>query len=150
MENSDTFDLRQFLPYLLNQAAEQSSLSFQRVYKDRYGMLRTEWRVLFHLGIFGQMTARDIGIRASLHKTKISRAVHKLASRRFITHHRSEDDRRQELLGLTAAGRAVYVDFRAIAKQYQADLGSDFTKAERALLQSMLQRLAGPTGPIPR
>ena len=51
MENSDTFDLQLFLPYLLNQAAEESSLSFQRVYKDRYGMLRTEWRVLFHLGI---------------------------------------------------------------------------------------------------
>ena len=48
MENSDTFDLQLFLPYLLNQAAEESSLSFQRVYKDRYGMLRTEWRVLFH------------------------------------------------------------------------------------------------------
>ena len=70
MENSDTFDLQLFLPYLLNQAAEESSLSFQRVYKDRYGMLRTEWRVLFHLGIFGQMTARDIGLRARLHKTK--------------------------------------------------------------------------------
>ena len=150
MENSDTFDLRLFLPYLLNQAAEQSSLSFQRVYKDRYGMLRTEWRVLFHLGIFGQMTARDIGVWAGLHKTKISRVVHKLASRRFITRQRSEDDRRQELLGLTAAGRAAYVDLRAIAKQYQADLGSDFIKAERTLLQSMLQRLAGPTGPIPR
>ena len=150
MENSDTFDLRLFLPYLLNQAAEQSSLSFQRVYKDRYGMLRNEWRVLFHLGIFGQMTARDIGVRAGLHKTKISRAVHKLASRRFITHHRSEDDRRQELLGLTAAGRTVYVNLRATAKQYQAELGSGFTKAERALLQSMLQRSAGSTGPIPR
>ena len=40
MENSDTFDLQLFLPYLLNQAAEESSLSFQRVYKDRYGMLQ--------------------------------------------------------------------------------------------------------------
>ena len=68
MENSDTFDLQLFLPYLLNQAAEESSLSFQRVYKDRYGMLRTEWRVLFHLGLFGRMTARDIGLRAKLHK----------------------------------------------------------------------------------
>ncbi len=146
MENSDTFDLQLFLPYLLNQAAEESSLSFQRVYKDRYGMLRTEWRVLFHLGIFGQMTARDIGLRARLHKTKISRAVQKLADRRFITRHRSDADRRQELLELTAAGRTAYLSLRTIAERYQADLGTDFTKAELALLQNMLQRLAGKTG----
>ena len=38
-------ELTHFLPYLLNQAAEASSLAFQRTYKDRYGMLRTEWRV---------------------------------------------------------------------------------------------------------
>ena len=38
------FELTHFLPYLLNQAAEASSLAFQRTYKDRYGMLRTEWR----------------------------------------------------------------------------------------------------------
>jgi len=69
MADSDDFDLQLFLPYPLNQAAEDSSLSFQRVYKDRYGMLRTEWRVLFHLGIFGQMTARDISVRAKIHKT---------------------------------------------------------------------------------
>ncbi|MFL3647262.1 MAG: hypothetical protein ACJ04O_12475, partial [Cellvibrionales bacterium] len=63
MSDSNNFDLQAFLPYLLNQAAEASSLSFQRVYQERYGMLRGEWRVLFHLGIFGQMTARDIGVR---------------------------------------------------------------------------------------
>jgi hypothetical protein len=50
MADPDDFDLQLFLPYLLNQAAEDSSLSFQRVYKDRYGMLRTEWRVLFIWG----------------------------------------------------------------------------------------------------
>jgi hypothetical protein len=35
---------------------------------------------------------------------------------------------------------------RTIAERYQADLGTDFTKAELALLQNMLQRLAGKTG----
>ena len=73
------FDLQDFLPYLLNQAAEVSSLEFQQVYRDRYGMLRTEWRVLFHLGLYGTMTAAQIGSRAKMHKTKISRAVQRLS-----------------------------------------------------------------------
>jgi len=56
MSQKDAFDLQDFLPYLLNQAADASSLGFQKYYKDRYGMLRTEWRVLFHLGRYGAMT----------------------------------------------------------------------------------------------
>ena len=89
MSEIDDFDLRFFLPYLLNQAAEESSLAFQQVYKGRYGMLRTEWRVLFHLGIYGEMTAKEIGERARMHKTKISRAVQRLADRRFLGEKRS-------------------------------------------------------------
>ena len=69
MPDDSDFDVRMFLPYLLNQAAEAASLEFQNVYKDRYGMLRNEWRVLFHLGIYGRMTASDIGARAQMHKT---------------------------------------------------------------------------------
>ena len=52
MQNKDDFDLQSFLPFLLNQAAEESSLAFQRVYKGRYGMLRNERRVRFHLGVY--------------------------------------------------------------------------------------------------
>ena len=85
MTSTTDLDLRLFLPYLLNQAAEASSLDFQRVYKDKYGLLRTEWRVLFHLGCYGPMTATDIGRRARLHKTKISRAVSALQTKRYLT-----------------------------------------------------------------
>ncbi|KUJ85321.1 MarR family transcriptional regulator [Ruegeria marisrubri] len=139
----DTFDLRNFLPFLLNQAAEESSLEFQRVYKNRYGMLRTEWRVLFHLGIHGEMTAKEIGERAKIHKTKISRAVHRLEKRRYLSRTRDERDRRVERLTLTPAGSAVYRELRGIAESYDAKLAAHFTKGEAALLRMMLRRLAG-------
>ena len=148
MSDFDTFDLRLFLPYLLNQAAEQSSLSFQDFYKERYGMLRTEWRVMFHLGIFGAMTARDIGMRSNIHKTKISRAVQKLTNKRFISRRRNTDDLRQESLQLTASGRAAYVKLRKKAEQYQTDLSAEFSAEEFALLQNMLKRLIAPSGQL--
>ena len=140
---NDAFDLQNFLPFLLNQAAEGSSLEFQRVYKDRYGMLRTEWRVLFHLGSYGEMTARDIGQRAKIHKTKISRAVHKLEQRRYLKRSRDEKDRRVERLALTPAGQTVYNELRGIARDYDARLAGKFTSGETALLRMMLRRLAG-------
>ncbi|MEL6647251.1 MAG: helix-turn-helix domain-containing protein, partial [Pseudomonadota bacterium] len=79
-----SFDLRDFMPYLLNQAADTSSRDFQGYYKGKYGMLRTEWRVLFHLGRYGAMTAREVCDRAGIHKTKVSRAVAAMDQKRLI------------------------------------------------------------------
>lgn len=143
VSKKDDFDLQEFLPYLLNQAAEASSLEFQRAYKQRYGMLRTEWRVLFHLGMHGRMTAREIGLRARVHKTKISRAVQKLAERRFLTRTRDAADRRSDQLELTAAGLAAYRDLREVAREHDAAMVRDFSDADVARLRAMLKRLAG-------
>ena len=139
----DDFDLQNFLPYLLNQAAEESSLAFQKIYKDRYGILRTEWRVLFHLGIYGRMTASEIGERSKMHKTKISRAVQKLTERRFLTRARDDGDRRVEHLELTAAGEAAYRDLRGIAEQYNGTLDGGLSDEEMRILRVALKKLAG-------
>lgn len=142
MTKPTEFDVRNFLPYLLNQAAEASSLEFQKVYKDKYGMLRNEWRVLFHLGIFGRMTASEIGTRAQMHKTKISRAVQRLAERRYLTRTRAEEDRRVEYLALTSTGQRVYDDLKATAAEYDAALIEGMTDQEAATLRGLLERLA--------
>ncbi len=138
----DNFDLEQFLPYLLSQATEVSALAFHRVYKDRYGMLRTEWRVLFHLGLFGSMTASDIAARAKTHKTKISRAVQRLVTRRFVSRERDEKDRRVEHLTLTPKGKAAYVELRGIAQSYDASLQAFLTEEETTVLRRALIKLA--------
>ena len=142
------FALQDFLPYLLNQAAEESSLAFQKAYKNRYGMLRTEWRVLFHLGMYNRMTARDISQRAKIHKTKISRAVAKLAERRWVSRSRDESDRRAEHLELTAAGRGVYDDLRKQARAYDQKLTKGFSAGDVALLRRMLRQLASMECPV--
>jgi DNA-binding MarR family transcriptional regulator len=104
-------------------------------------MLRTEWRVLFHLGSFGQMTATEIVDRAKIHKTKISRAVQKLVEKRFVARERSENDRRQENLILTPSGRAAYEDLSEVAREYDARLCAKFTDEDVRLLRKMLRRL---------
>lgn len=143
MTEKPDFDLQNFLPYLLNQAAEESSLAFQKVYKDRYGMLRTEWRVLFHLGIYGHMSAKEIGARSKMHKTKISRAVARLEERRFLAREVSEEDRRLEFLWLTTHGEAAYRDLLQVAESYDAKLTAALSVEEVAGLRSLLRKLAG-------
>ena len=141
--DDDDFDLSRFLPYALNQAAEATSAGFQKHYRLKYGMLRTEWRVLFHLGRYGSMTATRICERASLHKTKVSRAVHALEHKRFLTREAMAQDRRHETLSLTRQGQGVYADLYQSAKAYDADLGAHFTAQERAVLNKCLEKIAG-------
>lgn len=137
----DPFDLHDFLPYLLNRAAEESSLSFNRIYKDRYGMLRTEWRVLFHLGTYGEMSARDISDKARIHKTKVSRAIAALEAKRFVSREKSEEDRRFEILRLLPQGQAAFRDLSQAAESYQDRLRQKFSKKEMDVLRSCLHKL---------
>jgi DNA-binding MarR family transcriptional regulator len=135
------FDLGRFLPYALNQAAEASSIGFQKYYRQRYGMLRTEWRVLFHLGRYGAMTAKAICARASLHKTKVSRAVQALEQKRYLARSVQEEDRRRETLLLTRQGQEVYADLYEAAKAYDAKLSAHLTPQEREILNRCLQKI---------
>jgi len=142
MTHDDAFDLGDFLPYLLNRAAEETSLGFEVIYRERYGMLRTEWRVLFHLGRHGEMTARDICDRARLHKTKVSRAVSALESKRFLTRATLEQDRRLEALRLSASGSAAYRTLSSAARRYDASLAASLEPEEERVLRQCLSRLA--------
>lgn len=139
----DDFDLQDFLPYLLNQAAEASSFEFQPFYKAKYGMLRMEWRVLFHLGRYGAMTAKDICERASIHKTKVSRAVSALEAKRFLKRATRPDDRRHEILDLTKAGQSAFADLYDAAQQFEQKLTGAFSAQDRRVLRRCLKQIAG-------
>ena len=134
-------DLSDFLPYLLNQAAETVSAQFQPYYRDRYGMLRTEWRVLFHLGNRGNMTAKQICDIAVLHKTKVSRAVRALEEKGFLKRANAPQDRRAEILSLTRRGHEVYADLSSAAKSFETQLGSRLSKEDIDHLRGTLKAL---------
>lgn len=133
--------LQDFLPYLLFQAAELTSRNFQTHYQSRYGMLRTEWRVLFHLGSTGAQTAKLICQTASLHKTKVSRAVKALESKRFLSRQADENDRRSEILSLTKQGRAAFADLSLVAADYDKTFEQKLGQQDHATLVSALQTL---------
>lgn len=142
MTRIDDFDLQGFLPYLLNQAADVSSNGFQNYYKAKYGMLRTEWRIVFHLGSYGTLTAKEICARARIHKTKVSRAVTALEKKRFLTRSERPTDRRHEELALTSRGRAAFTDLHKEAKRYDHQIMSHITEEHREILRDCLRQIA--------
>ena len=140
-DTSSDFDLEQFLPYLLNQAAEATSHGFHAAYRDRYGMTRTQWRVLANLGKFGAMTARDICVISHIEKTKASRAISALESDKLLTRTTSEKDRRVEILSLTERGRTVFADLGQLAIAYDASLRAKLGPSQAASLEVILHVL---------
>lgn len=142
MKDIDTFDLLDFMPYLLNQAADATSRDFETHYKTKYGMLRTEWRVIFHLGRYGKLTAKDICDRARIHKTKVSRAVHSLEDKRYLRRKARPDDRRHEALILTAKGTRVFDDLYRAAQEFEDNLMENFPEKDRVIMRRILIKLA--------
>lgn len=141
-ETGQEFDLEGFLPYLLNQAAEATSRSFQASYKAEYGMTRTQWRVLANLGKFGAMTARDICRISHIEKTKVSRAVAALEAEGLLSRATSPEDRRAEILSLTEGGRRVFRDLGQRALAYDADLRNRLGDGVAAQIDAVLRTIA--------
>jgi DNA-binding MarR family transcriptional regulator len=96
--------LEKFLPYRLNRAAAAASTQLSLIYRHQYGLTVPEWRTLSTLAQFGEQTAKQIGAHSSMHKTKVSRAVSSLNTRRWLTRERDASDRRLEKLNLTTRG----------------------------------------------
>jgi DNA-binding MarR family transcriptional regulator len=100
--------LEAFLPYRLNRIAAAVSQDFRSVYGRHHDLTIPEWRVLATLGQFEAMSAKAIGRHSAMHKTKVSRAVRALEERRWLRRRPSEEDRREEILTLTAQGESAY------------------------------------------
>ena len=62
--------LEEFLPHRLAVLSSVVSLVVAQVYA-RHGLKLGEWLVLMTLGEFGPMTAKAIGARNRMHKTKV-------------------------------------------------------------------------------
>lgn len=144
-DQTSDFDLEEFLPYLLNQAAEATSQGFQAAYRDGHGFTRTQWRVLANLGKFGAMTASGICAISHVEKTKVSRAVAALEQGGLLSRAPSPTDRRAEVLLLTAKGRAVFAELGAMAVGFDRQLRARLGPSDAEMLVILLRRLTAGT-----
>lgn len=141
MRRDPVLSLEEFLPYRLNRLADAVSRDFARIYRERHGMTRPEWRLLATLGQYGSMTAKAVGEHSAMHKTKVSRAVAALEKRRWLSRRADEVDRRVEHLSLTRPGQAVYRELVPLAKGFEAGLLERMSAREAELVLAGLAAL---------
>jgi len=133
--------LEEFLPYRLNVVASLTSQVLSRIYAERHGLGVPEWRVLATLGQYGVMTAKAIGAHSHMHKTKVSRAVAHLESRKLLTRRSNQADKREAFLALTPAGRTIYEDLAPIALDFARRLTDAIEPADRSAFDHAIDRL---------
>jgi DNA-binding MarR family transcriptional regulator len=120
--NDNALALESFLPYRLARAAEMVSRQFAANYRQRYGLSRPEWRTLATIGQFERVTATEICVHSSMHKTKVSRAIRALEQRNWITRQPDTQDRRIEHISLNREGARHYRDLVRLARDYEMQL----------------------------
>ena len=133
--------LEEFTPYQLHVCATLASQALARICGARHNIGIWEWRVLVTLGQFGMMTAKSIGIRSHMHKTKVSRAVALLEGRKLVTRRANRADLREAFLSLTATGRAVSSDLAPLALDFERRLTETLDASERAAFDRTLAKL---------
>jgi DNA-binding MarR family transcriptional regulator len=118
----EEFALESFLPYRLVRIAERVSQDFAVIYREKYGLSRSEWRCLATLGQFGKFTAKEIGAHSAMDKTKVSRAVAELERRGWLRRSQDPHDRRTENLALTANGLKAFQNIVPLAEAFEQAL----------------------------
>ncbi|QWG11282.1 winged helix DNA-binding protein [Bradyrhizobium sediminis] len=143
-EASDgVIDLQRFFPYRLAVLAEEVSRTVAQLYSDRFDLTRHEWRVLAALAANRQMAAKDVAGYTTLDKMSVSRAVAALETKAYLTREEDPADRRNKILRLTPAGRALYQKIVPLARARERHILDALTSAERAALDVIMKKLLG-------
>ena len=144
---TSTLPLEQFLPDRIAVLASAISRGLGKIYA-RYDLGVSEWRVLAALAEGGELTAKSIGLRTRMHKTKISRAVSLLSARELINRRANHTDHRQTILSLTPEGANVFRETVPLATEFGQKLESAIPLEDRAAFERCMLNLQQRTAEL--
>lgn len=102
-------DLQKFLPYRISVIEQQISRAIAERYSAQHDLTRFEWRVLATLGMFENITAKDVCEFTLMEKMQVSRAINSLQRKDLITQQKNPHDNRNILLNLSDKGQQLYL-----------------------------------------
>ncbi|MEQ9199728.1 MAG: MarR family transcriptional regulator [Rhodospirillales bacterium] len=142
-ENGKQTDLRleDFLPYRLSVLSSRVSASLAEIYRERFGILIPEWRVLANLDRFAPLSAAALAQYSSLDKVQVSRTISRMVKAGLITRQTDPDDQRAVILRLSERGQKLFDQITPLALAWEAEFLCDLDPQEIALLDDLLARL---------
>jgi DNA-binding MarR family transcriptional regulator len=134
-------NLDTFLPYRLALLAETVSQALAIVYRDRFDLSRDEWRILAALSEADEAKTSWVIARTTLDKMRVSRAVARMVEGGLLEKSPDPEDRRNFVLRLLPAGRALYARIVPMALSREEFLLEALDPAERAAFLQTLTRI---------
>ena len=113
-----------YLPYLLRQADQTLSEPFYAVLY-RYGVARSEWRVLAVLYELGDLGVVDLAAAALSPQPTITHALRRLEARDLVTRRPGDHDKRQRIISITPSGASLTATLIAAATALEAEALAD-------------------------
>ena len=129
-------------PCLCN-ALRQATRAVSRLYDEDLrgvGLRTTQYSLLRHLRVAGEVRQRDLGARTSLDETTLTRNLRPLIDGGWIAV-RPGDDRREKLVRLTDAGAAKLREARPAWERAQQRLRSRLPEETWSSLMDVLPEL---------
>ena len=109
--------------------------------RQRWGLSRPEYAVIYTLGLCDNALARDISASFGFPQNTLSRAIGKLLRLGLIARRTGTADRRSQVLSLTPAGRAILEEATPRFVAEEAHLLDALSGPERATLARLLGKI---------
>ena len=143
---NDADFLESYLPYLLRRADQALSAPFYAVL-TKYGVARSDWRVLAVLEQLGELTVLDLAAAALSPQPTVTHSLRRLEKQGLVTRTTGTHDKRQRFVSTTEAGSTLTRTLMSEAKALEADALStsgDLTglRQQLALLTESLEAYA--------
>jgi DNA-binding MarR family transcriptional regulator len=132
-------ELDLFVPYYVRVIANRLAQAASRLYQRKYGIGLTEWSCLSTLGKEEEISASRICEMSGFDKALISRGLGSLEAKGFVQSRPAENHNRKRLIRFTPAGRALYVEIRALALIREQRLLEGLSPPERSALLAALR-----------
>ena len=132
---SETSFLSSYLPYLLRRADQTLSEPFY-VVLTKYGVARSEWRLLAVLRELGELAVGDLATAALSPQPTVTHALRRLEKRGLVSRTLGTNDKRQRFISITPRGLQLTTTLIDEAKQLEAD-----ALAEAGDLSTLVEQL---------
>lgn len=109
--------------------------------EERFGLSRTEFVVIYSLGLMDGVTASEIAASTAFPKNTLSRAVNRIAKLGLIQRNEGETDRRQQNLSLTPEGRALLDEAMPRFAGLEAEMLAPLSLIEQETLSALMAKV---------
>ncbi|MFV0243593.1 MAG: MarR family winged helix-turn-helix transcriptional regulator [Qingshengfaniella sp.] len=142
-------DIRNYTPFLINVVSNAWQRQTSAIYRERYGLGISDWRVMSMLNIEPGITANRVCEVVVMDKAAVSRALKTLYAHGCLRYRAPPTDPRKRQWWLSDKGLRIHDDILAIALNCEAEMLADVPPRDLEVCLRVLRRMRENLGMRP-